>query len=90
MGQKMVLDFDLFIFALTTPMHYASFADSLFPLHIDVSLHTFFHYLNLQCIARATVTGFSTRLAGRTRVEEHTFLQNAQDSLTDAIQLQVV
>ncbi|KAK3132641.1 hypothetical protein QOZ80_6AG0525560 [Eleusine coracana subsp. coracana] len=42
------------------------------------------------CIVRATVTGFCARFAGLTRKEEHTFLQNAQDSLTDAIQLQIV
>ncbi|TVU10546.1 hypothetical protein EJB05_44087, partial [Eragrostis curvula] len=42
------------------------------------------------CIVRATVIGFSAKLAGQTRAEEYTFLQTAHDSLTDAIQLQIV
>ncbi|XP_062193278.1 nuclear pore complex protein GP210 [Phragmites australis] len=42
------------------------------------------------CTVRATVIGFSTRFAGRTHEEEYTFFQTAHDSLTDAIQLQIV
>ncbi|XP_051189761.1 nuclear pore complex protein GP210 [Lolium perenne] len=41
------------------------------------------------CTARATVIGFSSRIASQTR-EEHLFLQSANDMLTDAIQLQIV
>uniref|UniRef100_A0A0E0B6Q6 BIG2 domain-containing protein n=1 Tax=Oryza glumipatula TaxID=40148 RepID=A0A0E0B6Q6_9ORYZ len=42
------------------------------------------------CTVRATVIGFSSRVDGRTREEEHMFLQSARDTLTDAIQLQIV
>ncbi|WVZ63130.1 hypothetical protein U9M48_012789 [Paspalum notatum var. saurae] len=37
------------------------------------------------CTVRATVSGFATKSAGKTREEEHTF-----QNLTDAIQLQIV
>jgi hypothetical protein len=45
--------------------------------------------VNFQCTARATVIGFSSRIASQTR-EEHLFLQSANGMLTDAIQLQVI
>uniref|UniRef100_A0ACD5XVX7 Uncharacterized protein n=1 Tax=Avena sativa TaxID=4498 RepID=A0ACD5XVX7_AVESA len=41
------------------------------------------------CTARATVIGFSSRIASQTR-EEHLFLQSANYNLTDAVQLQIV
>ncbi|KAL6601453.1 hypothetical protein ACP70R_044673 [Stipagrostis hirtigluma subsp. patula] len=42
------------------------------------------------CNVRATVAGFSAKYAGQPREEEHKFLRTAHDSLTDAIQLQIV
>ncbi|XP_037443214.1 nuclear pore complex protein GP210-like [Triticum dicoccoides] len=41
------------------------------------------------CTARATVIGFSSRIASKTR-EGHMFLPSEHDNLTDAIQLQIV
>ncbi|KAE8771234.1 hypothetical protein D1007_56923 [Hordeum vulgare] len=41
------------------------------------------------CTARATVIGFSSRIASKTH-EEHIFLPSEHDNLTDAIQLQIV